>query len=195
MKTEIDPNLAEYIKRYISISDEELTLVASFLTPKKLKKKEYLLQEGRICHSRYFVTKGCFRVYYLDPKGVEQIVHFGLEYWWITDYNSLIAQCPSVMNIQAIEDAEVLVLNEEKLEELCAKLPKIERFFRKIMEKTYMAIQKRMEYMFSMSGEEMYDVFVTANPEFARRVPQYMLASYLGFTPEFLSKMKAKKYK
>ena len=189
----MNPNLIAYIKRYIDISENEIAIFQMYLKKETIEKKEYLLKTGETCKARYFITKGCFRLYYIDKKGNEQIIHFGLENWWITDYDSLINQIPSKLYIQAIEVSELLVLNQESLEELYTKLPKVERFFRIIMEKTYVASQRRIEFMLSLSGEDLYKTFITANPKFAQRIPQYMLASYLGFTPEFLSKIRAKK--
>jgi len=189
----MNPNLIEYIKRYVSISETEIDLFKLYLNTRTFKKKEFLLKEGQICKSRYFITKGCIRLYYIDNKGNEQIIHFGIDNWWITDYESLINKIPSKLYIQATESTELLELPQEKFDELCQKLPQTERLFRKIMEKTYIASQKRIEYMFSQSGEELFNNFIATNPEFVQRVPQYMIASYLGMSPEFVSKIKAKK--
>lgn len=189
----MNPNLIEYIKRYIDISQFEIDLFNLYLKPRILKKKEFLLKEGQTCKSRYFVAKGCIRLYSTDNKGNEQIIHFGIDNWWITDFESLINKSPSKLFIQAIENTEILELPQVTFDELCFKLPKIERLFRIIMEKTYVASQKRLEYMFSLSGEELFKHFIATNPEFTQRVPQYMIASYLGMTPEFVSKIKANK--
>jgi len=189
----MNPRLINYIKRYIDITSEEAELFENYLNKRSIKKKEYLLKEGQFCKTRYFIISGSLRLFYIDTKGNEQIVHFAVDNWWMTDYDSLINKSPSRLYIQAIENTELLELQEHKFEDLCTKLPKVDKLFRIIMEKTYIAIQKRMEYMFSLSGEELYHVFINNNPEFAQRIPQYMLASYLGFTPEFLSKIRAKK--
>ncbi|MGH1336366.1 MAG: Crp/Fnr family transcriptional regulator [Aureispira sp.] len=185
--------MIEYIKRYVKISETEIDLFKSYLKPRTLKKKEFLLKEGQFCKSRYFITKGCIRLYYIDNKGNEQIVHFGIDNWWITDYESLINKTPSKLYIQATENTELLEFPQEKFDELCGQVPQTERLFRKIMEKTYIASQRRIEYMFSLSGEELFNYFITTNPKFVQRVPQYMIASYLGLSPEFVSKVKSKK--
>lgn len=189
----MNPNLIEYIKRYISISETEIDVFQSYLKPKKLKKKDFLLKEGQYCKSRYFITKGCIRLFYIDQKGNEQIIHFGIDNWWITDYESLTNEIPSKLYIQAIENTEILELSQDDFERLSVVLPKTERLFRIIMEKTYIAIQRRIEYMYSKSGKELFDIFISSNPEFTQRVPQYMIASYLGMSPEFISKIKSKK--
>jgi len=189
----MNPNLIDYIKRYVDLSETEIGLFQTSLKLKRLMKKEYLFKAGKTCKARYFIIKGCLRLYYIDNKGNEQIVHFGIENWWITDYESLINLTPSKLYIQAIEETELLELQTESFEELCTKVPKVERLFRIIMEKTYIAAQKRIEYMFSLSGEELYRSFMAMSTDFHQRIPQYMLASYLGLTPEFISKIRAKK--
>jgi CRP-like cAMP-binding protein len=130
-------------------------------------------------------------LYYIDSKGNEQIIHFGLDNWWITEYDSLINQKPSNIYIQAIENTELLTLNQTSFEKLTLEIPKINTLFRIIMEKTFIASQRRMEYMLSYSGKELYQKFVSQNPQFLQRVPQYMIASYLGMTPEFYSKIRS----
>lgn len=189
------PTLKTYIDRYVKLNSAEYELLEPFLKFRKIKKKEYLLKEGQICNARYFILKGCFRSYYIDDNGTEKVIHFGVENWWMTDYDSLTTQKSSHLNIQAIEDSEVLVLDTNSFENLCVKLPKMERFFRIIAERTFVASQRRIHYMFSYTGEEMYTIFSETFPNFVQRVPQYMLASYLGITPEFLSKIKASKFK
>ncbi len=188
----MNTNLSKYIRRYITISDKEDEIFQSFLEPKTLGKKGFLLKEGNVCMARYYIAEGCLRLFYIDQKGNEQIIHFGIDDWWITDYESLINHRPAKLNIQATENTKLLVLYQEKFEKLCFELPKAERLFRIIMEKTYIASQKRLEYMFSLSGEELYYSFISKNPRFSQRVPQYMIASYLGMTPEFISKLRAK---
>ncbi|MDN5200262.1 Crp/Fnr family transcriptional regulator [Fulvivirgaceae bacterium BMA10] len=186
-------NLAEYIRRYIEIDDDELAIFNSFLKERDVDKKQYLFRSASVCKSKYFILEGCFRLFYVDKKGNEQIMHFGIENWWITDYDSLLNKTPSELNLQAIEGSKVLELNGIDLEDLYDQLPKAERLFRIIAQKTYIASQRRLQFMFSLSGEEMYEKFRDFNPAFTQRVPQYMLASYLGFTPEFLSKIRGKK--
>lgn len=186
------PNLISYIRKYVVISETEIDIFQSYLKTKKIKKKEFLLKEGQTCKSRYFITKGCVRLFYIDNKGNEQIIHFAIDNWWITDYESLINETSSKLYIQATENTHFIELPQEKFYKLCRKLPQTERLFRKIMEKTYIAIQRRMEYMYSLSGEALFHTFISANPEFIQRVPQYMIASYLGMSPEFVSKIKAK---
>ena len=116
----MNPNLISYIRKYITISETEIGIFQSFLKTKKLKKKEFLLKEGQTCKSRYFITKGCVRLFYIDNKGNEQIIPFAIDNWWITDYESLINNTPSKIYIQAIENTEILELSEVNLMN-CAK--------------------------------------------------------------------------
>ncbi len=189
----MNQNLRDYVSRYIELTEDDLLTFESYLRPKHFKKKEYILRAGEICRARYFIVKGCVRQYYIDHKGNEQIVHFAIDNWWISDYDSLVNEKPSRLFLQTTEDTEVLELPELVFERVSKEIPALDQLFRKIIEKTYIAIQKRMEFMFSSSGEELLDIFLTANPEFAQRVPQYMIASYLGLTPEFVSKIRGKK--
>ena len=190
-KMKVNDNLSSYLKRYIDLTEQENERFQSFLKKTVLNKGDFLLKAGRICTARYFVVKGCLRLYYIDSKGNEQIIHFGLDNWWITEYDSLINQKPSNIYIQAIENTEILTLNQTSFEKLTLEIPKINTLFRIIMEKTFIASQRRMEYMLSYSGKELYQKFVSQNPQFLQRVPQYMIASYLGMTPEFYSKIRS----
>ncbi|MEK6152128.1 Crp/Fnr family transcriptional regulator [Flavobacteriaceae bacterium 3-367] len=187
------PDLLDYIQRYVDLSEEEIALFVSYLKPRNLKKKEFLLEAGQVCRSRYFIIKGVVRQFYIDKKGNEQIIHFGVDNWWITDYASVINKTVSHCYIEALEDTQMLELSEEDLNRLCVELPKADQLFRKIMEKTYIAIQARLEFMMSLSGEELFQTFISHNPDFVQRVPQYMIASYLGMSPEFVSKIRSRK--
>lgn len=186
-------NLQAYIHRYVDMSDIEIEIFNKYLISRTVLKKEHLIKANKkISTSRYYIIKGCVRLYYFDEKGNEQIIHFGIDNWWISDYESLVNQLPAQLYIQAIEDTELLELTAEAFDELCTELPKVERLFRIIMEKTAVAYHKRIAYMMSFSGEELYTTFINANPEFCQRVPQYMIASYLGMTPEFISKVRSR---
>ena len=187
------PPLITHIRKFVSLTDEEATLLSSKLTQLKLRKKAFVLTPGKRCTANYFVVKGCMRLYFITDKDVEQITQFGIEDWWITDYDSLDRQQPSHFYIQAVEDCEVMVLDQKVQEELFKQIPVLERYFRLILQKAYTAAQRRMEYIFTMTEEERYRSFSTRFPAFNQRVPQYMVASYLGVTPQFISRVRAKK--
>lgn len=185
--------LFAHIKKFCSPSEEDLKLIEELLTRKEFEKKEHLLTSGHRCHYKYFILSGCMRSYFVNNKGAEQIVNFGVEDWWMTDYDSFVNQNVSHLNIQAIEKCEVLRLSKSDFDKMATSSPELNNYFRIILEKRHIADQRRIQYMFSLSGEEMYDTFFEYNAAFTQRIPQYMLASYLGFTPEFLSKIRKKK--
>ena len=181
------------MRRFISLTAEEEALLVSKLSVKDVKKKEHLLQAGQVCHDNYFIVNGCFRLYLVTGKGVEQVIQFGIEDWWITDYVSFKNGKPSDFYIQATENAQVVVLNRKVQEELFVKIPQLEKYFRLVLEKAYSAQLTRIHYIFNLTGEEQYRLMVKNYPAFVQRIPQYMLASFLGITPEFLSALRAKK--
>jgi CRP/FNR family transcriptional regulator len=185
--------LLDHIRKYVTITDDEADLICTKLKASTLKKKDFLLKPGKVCRANYFVSKGLLRLYFINKKEQEQITQFGLEGWWITDYDSLDTQKPSRFFIQAVEDAEVIAWDREVQDELTKTIPQLETYFRKVLQRAYAAAQRRIEYIYSYSDEERYRNFSTNFPAFLQRVPQYMLASYLGFTPQFLSKIRAKK--
>lgn len=187
------PELLAHIKKYVELTPAEERLLCEKLEPQKLKKKEFLLESGKHCHGNYFVVKGCLRLYFINNKLNEQIIQFGIEDWWITDYDGLMSKQASSCYIQAIEPSEVLLLNEKDQAMLFEQIPRLESYFRIMMQKAYAASQRRIGYIFNLTEEERYIHFSSRFPEFMQRVPQYMLASYLGFTPQFLSRLRAKR--
>jgi len=186
-------SLITHIKKFVPLTDTETAEVAKAVKPVAIKRKQFLLQPGEICRGNYFVSKGVMRLYFINKNGQEQITMFGIENWWITDYDSLETGKPSHYYIQAVEDAELIGISKTDLEELLIKVPKMERYFRLIMQKAFTATMRRIEYFRDQSDEERYRIFAGMFPGFVQRIPQYMLASYLGFTPQFLSKIRGKK--
>lgn len=186
-------NLIVHINKFVKLDEQEASLVCEDVSLIKVKKKQFILKADEICRANYFVSKGCMRLYFINRNGQEQITQFGLEDWWITDYSSLETGQPSIYYIQAIEDAELISLSKKTMEELLQKVPKLERYFRIIFQKAHTASMRRFEYLRDQTDEERYRQFVSLFPGFVQRIPQYMLASYLGFTPQFLSKIRGKK--
>lgn len=186
-------SLLNHIKKYIDLNREEEQLITACVQPISIKKKEYLLKEGQLCKASYFVEKGCLRMFFISDKGDEQTTNFALENWWLSDYSALLNQNPSGFYIQAVEHSDILVLTTEQQETLSKEIPKIERYFRLILQRAYGASQIRIKHTYNLSREEMYRNFQNHYPEFVNRVPQYMLASFLGFTPEYLSEIRKKK--
>ncbi len=177
----------------IELTDAEKELSFSFFIPKKLRKKQYLLQQGEVCEQIAFVKNGLLRLYKTDSKGHEHITQFAFEGWWISDQLSFITGEPSEYNIDALEDSELLLLTRQAEEEMLEKIPRLERFFRILLQRSLIAAQKRLVNTFSQTAEERYSELMEACPEsMPNRVPQHMLASFLGITPETLSRIRRK---
>jgi len=151
-----------------------------------------LLREGEICRSNYFVEKGCLRLYFINEKGSEQIIQFALENWWLSDYVSFNNASPAQFYIQAVEDSVIIELTRNHQDKILDEIPAMEKYFRKILQISYAANQNRFKFLYGFSKEENYQHFTSLFPEFVQRIPQYMLASYLGFTPEYLSELRKK---
>jgi CRP-like cAMP-binding protein len=178
--------LFNHIQKFTTLDPAEIDLLESHLNISKVKKKDHLLKEGQVCDIMYFVTKGCARQYIINPKGVEQTLQFAIENWWITDYLSYHNNTPSHFYIQAVENCDVIAIQKDTLESLLLQIPKLERYFRIVSQKSFGAAQMRIKFLFTMSAEERYHHFNNLNPEFVQRVPQYMIASYLDFSAEFM---------
>jgi CRP/FNR family transcriptional regulator len=185
-------NFLSHLKQYISLNIDEETLLLSGLKVLRVNKKDFLLKEGQVCKANYFVEEGLLRMYFINEKGNEQITQFALEKWWIADYMSLVTQNRSHFYIQAVEASTLIVIEHDKQDELLQQLPQLERYFRLMMQRAYAAAQMRVMYFHVYSKEESYRQFVSLFPGFVQRIPQYMLASYLGLTPEYLSELRKK---
>ena len=187
-------SLKQHIQKYIRFNDEDFSNIFDFFQHIPLKKKENLLVEGKVCHANYFVVQGCLRLFFINEKGVEQTTHFAIENWWLADYTSFERQKPSAFFIQAVEASNVLMLHYKDQEILLQQHPKMERYFRLMHLRANAASQFRIRSLYSLSGEERYHQFNERYPEFVQRIPQYLLASFLGFTPEYLSEIRSKKF-
>jgi CRP-like cAMP-binding protein len=187
------PELLSHIKRYVQLTADEERLLCEKIEVKKVKKKEYLLEPGKICKGSYFVVKGLVRQFFLDDKLNEKIILFGLENWWVADQDSLLNHQPSTFYIQAIEHSEFLFLAENDRVLLFKEIPLLESYFRQMIQIAFVMAQRRLCFISTQNDEERYRHFSARFPGFLQRVPQYMLASYLGFTPQFLSRLRAKK--
>jgi CRP-like cAMP-binding protein len=185
--------LQQHIRKFITINDSDLAGISSFFEPLSLKKKENLLVESNVCKSNYFVEKGLLRMFFINDKGMEQTTHFALENWWIADYTSFESQIPATFNIQAVEKTEALALTYIAQEEMLQQYPVMERYFKLMHQRVNAVTQFRIRYLYDKSSEEMYHHFNKSHPDFVQRVPQYLLASFLGFSPEYLSEIRAKR--
>ncbi len=185
--------LKSYLNRYVHFEENELLFFFSQLKPTVYQKKEFLLKKEQICSQYFFILKGVVHFHHTNANGKEHTTMYGIDKWWVTNYDSFIHQTPSNINIQALEDTEVLILDKSSFDKILINIPKFERFFRIITEKAYIASQRRIEHLTQLSTEERYTNFIKETGNFAQRIPQYTLASYLNCTPEFLSTIKALK--
>jgi CRP-like cAMP-binding protein len=179
------------VSRFITLTPEEEKYFTSILKIKKLKKKQYLLQEGDINRYEYFVNKGCLRTYTIDERGLEHIVQFAIEDWWTGDMYSFLTQTPARYTIDALEDSELLYLDKPSLEELYIKVPKFERFFRNLLQNAFISLQERIISNLSKPADERYCNFIEKYPLMEPRLPLKQIASYLGITPESLSRIRS----
>jgi len=182
--------LLQNISKYIQLTQEERDYFTSAIQIKRLRKKQYLVQEGDVCRYESFVNKGCLRTYHVDEKGQEHIAQFAIEGWWISDMYSFLTVTPARFNVDALEDSELLCLDKPSVEELYIQVPKFERFFRIILQNAFIAHQQRIIANMSKTAEERYLDFINHYPKVEQRVPQHQIASYLGITPESLSRIR-----
>ena len=183
--------LLKYINNYINLTEAEVVFLESKITVRTYLKGQYVVQQGDICKYECFVMKGCTKTFYIDKEGQEHILMFSIEDWWTSDIGSFITQTPADFNVQCLENSELVMFSYDVIEDLYREIPKLERFFRQIIEKAFVASQKRIVRNFSLSAKEQYLCFRDQYPLIEQRIPQYMIASYLGISKEFLSKIKS----
>lgn len=183
--------LRKNISRHVALSDLDFERVESLFTFKRYRKKQFILQEGDVTRNESFILKGCTRSYTTDPDGQDHIIQFGIEEWWIGDLYSYLSGKPSICNIDCIEDCEILQITRERQEELYARVPLMERFFRILIQNAFIASQYRVLTNLSKSGRERYADFLEKYPDIEQRVPDHLIASYLGLTPQSLSRIRS----
>ena len=183
--------LLQHFNKHIHLTEEEFAECTLLFKYKKYRKYQYLLQNGDITRYETFILKGCTRTYEVDDKGVEHIIQFGLETWWIGDLHSFLTGTPGRLNIDCLEDTEVLQISKADLEKLYEKVPKLERFFRILIQKAYVAAMDRIYSNLSKPAAERYQEFIEKYPHIEQRVPNHQIASYLGITPQSLSRIRS----
>lgn len=184
--------LLSHIQNKVDVTEAQKNELQSFFNFKKLRKKQYLLQEGEICKCLSFVSKGLLKSYFMDEKGNEHINMFAFEGWWISDFNSFINQETSVLNIDAIEETELLMITREDYENLMLAIPVMDRYFRILYQNSLVTKDYRLIVSNSFTAEEKYTQFAQKNPEVIRRVPHNLIASFLGLAPETVSRIRKK---
>ncbi len=182
--------LINYINRVVQLTEEEEKKLCDLVSYRKLLKGQYFLQQGDVCKFSGFVVSGCTKTFYVDEEGQEHVIMFSVEDWWTSDMGSYISQKPADFNVQCLENTTLIQISYENQEEMLREIPKLERFFRIIIERAFVSSQKRIVRNLSMSAKNRYLHFRNIYPKIEQRIPQYLIASYLGITKEFLSKIK-----
>jgi len=182
--------LFEDISKTIQLTDEDKIILNEYFKVKKLRKKQYFLQEGNVAFHTAWVAKGCLRTYSVNKNGIEQTMQFSIEGWWATDIFSFLTGEPALYNIEAIEDSELLIIDKVGREKVFEKVPGFERLMRLLVEKNLVANQQRLNALMGQNADERYLSFIKKYPKIVQRVPQHMIASYLGITPETLSRIR-----
>jgi CRP/FNR family transcriptional regulator, anaerobic regulatory protein len=189
MRTDL---LIESLEKHIVLTPDDKTLIYQSIRDRKVKKNQFVVHEGAVQKCTNFLNKGSMRTYFIDSGGQEHIVQFAIEGWWISDLQSFIMQIPATFHVQAIEDCDLLELPFENLEILYERIPKMERYFRIITQRAFVSFQQRIVQNISMTAEERYIAFRGKYPQMELRIPQRLIASYLGISAEFLSKIKGR---
>jgi|ERR1700754_4072691 len=187
--------ILNYVGRHIHLTDEEASYYVSLLKIKKVKKKQFIVQPDFVCNHRTYIVKGVLRSYLIDANGQDHTVAFGIDDWWIADFNSYLFRQPATLFVEAMEDSTLIQISYDDEQKLTETLPKFNKFYRKLAENGYVYLQKRILADISLTATERYENFLNKYPLIAARVPQYALASYLGISHELLSKIRNKRVK
>ncbi|QGY45640.1 cyclic nucleotide-binding domain-containing protein [Maribellus comscasis] len=193
MTTSGEHKLLYYFKKWVTISENDEALILSAFEPALIKKKKDLLVPGEVCKYIYFIKQGSLRSYFIDPKGIEHIYQIRLDNSWISDLESFFSKRPSKYYIEALEDSQMLRISTERLEQLYEEVPTLERYFRILFQKAYINALERLNATMWESAVERYNDMLKEHPDMFQRIPLVYIASYLGITPESLSRIRKKK--
>lgn len=183
--------LKQKVTGTIDISDEEFEYAKTLFLPKKLRKRQFLMGEGDVCKFTVFTEKGLLRSYTVDEKGAEHILQFSMEGWWTSDLYSFLTGEPSLYFVEALEDSELLLITKDSWDLLLKEVPAFERYFRILIQNNLISTQRRLMGSFSETAEEKYNKLLQDCPSIIQRVPQHMIASYIGITRETLSRIRS----
>jgi CRP-like cAMP-binding protein len=184
--------LIDYFENHLPLNDEEKSAVKDCFKERRVRRRQFILQEGEVCKHSTFVVEGCFRMYMVDEKGKEHNLQFAIENWWIGDIGSFHSEKPSRLYIESIENSVILQCEKENQLKLFVNYPKFNRIFRVLAENAMVSLQNRILRNISSTAEERYLDFVERYPHFFNRISNVQIASYLGVTPEFLSSIRKK---
>lgn len=185
-------SILQNISKHVDLTSDEITFLLSKIEVKFFKAKNILVSAGEISNSIYFVNSGILRSFTINDNIIEHVLHFACEDWWMSDMYSYISQKPGNLFIEVVEDAEIAIITRENQQELYRQIPKLERFFRILAENSLVAHQERLMDNLSLTAEERFEKFCAKYPTLIQKIPQKHIASYIGVTPEFFSKMKSK---
>lgn len=184
--------LFESIIKYEALTDEQFQKLLHRATLRKYKKGQFIVHEAAVTRKTHFILKGAALAYFIDNNGNEHVIQFGIEGWWISDIHSYISGKPALLNVRAIEDCELLEFGYEELIQLYKEVPGIQSYFLILTQNAFASFQERVLFNLSMSAEERYLKFIHKYPKLELRFPQKIIASYLGISAEFYSKIKKK---
>ena len=182
--------LHKSILEHVTLREDDWEICKSYLRPKQVKKRQYLFREGELCRELIFVERGALYSFSLDDSGNKHVIAFAFEGWWISNLQSFLTGKRSRLFIEVLEDSNILMLNRENHEKLMEMIPTYERYHRIILQNAYVALQRRVENAIGLTAEEKYARLITESPAFLNRVPQHLIASYIGVSPETLSRVR-----
>lgn len=185
--------IIDFLQQRVSVTESEALEFAGMFQEKKFRKKQFVVQPDFVARHRYYILDGALRSFIVDDNGQETTIALAIDDWWITDYNSYIYQQPATLFVEAVSNATVLQLSHENEQKLKASNPKFQAFFCIIAERGLAAQQRRIITNLTQNAEQRYESFVQRYPKFVNSVPQYIVASFLGMSTEFLSKIRNKK--
>ncbi|WP_394749920.1 Crp/Fnr family transcriptional regulator [Spongiimicrobium salis] len=183
-------SLLNNIAKYVRLKPEETEKLVSILHTKKIKRRQFIDQPGYICQYRNYIVQGTFRSYFIDNDGKEHTVQIAIEDWFVSDFYSYITQTPATLFVEALEDSKIVQMRYEDIEGLCKEVHPLSEYFRISTEKAFAFSRKRTLSNLSMTAKERYLDLLDRYPDIVKRVPQKVIASYLGMTPEFMSKIR-----
>jgi CRP-like cAMP-binding protein len=185
--------IISHISDSTRLSQSEIDFFISILEPRKIRKKEFLLNIGDICRHDFFINSGCIKICYIDRKGNECITKFAIEDWWLTDIDSFLNQNPMFFYFQAVENTEFFQISKRNYELLHEQIPSMQKFTLERWQRSFIRLENRFIQSVSLTAEEKYHQFKQKYPNLEQRISQKLIASYLGITPEFLSVMRKKR--
>ena len=183
-------NIIDHVRSFVPLSPGEAETILGLVKVRRYLKGQFVVQAGDVCQEQSFVNKGCLKSFRVDENGKEHVVSFAVENWWTGDLGSFIAQSAADYNVQCLEDCELVQFRFSIMEQLYREVPVMERFFRLLLQRSYVAAQRRVVDRMSIPAKELFLQFMEKYPDLHHRVPLYLIASYLGITPQFLSKIR-----